>query len=122
MPNKVMNRLRLIKMYTLTLTVDVVRFIFYCCPDLVELRLNHCTVSKDVIEHISKISKNVSSPMRQLRLMGYFKDLLDMWVEFVSKFRNLKEILVAKDCGGTDSLVKELAERCPYAKVKLYQS
>ncbi|KAI8871024.1 hypothetical protein GQ42DRAFT_162290, partial [Ramicandelaber brevisporus] len=90
MPSIVMNRLRSIKLRNVTLTVDMVRFIFTYCPNLVELEIWDCRVSKDVVEHTNEISKNVKSPVRRLRLKGYFQEHLDLWVEFVSKFKNIK--------------------------------
>ncbi|KAI8872694.1 hypothetical protein GQ42DRAFT_62951 [Ramicandelaber brevisporus] len=119
-PNKAMNRLRSIKLHSVALTTDMVRFIFYCCPNLMELEIWDCTVSNDVVEHANEISKNVKSPVRHLRLKGYSKNQLDLWAGFISNFKNLKEILVAKYCDGAEYLAKELTERFPFAKVEQY--
>ncbi|KAI8865793.1 hypothetical protein GQ42DRAFT_165875 [Ramicandelaber brevisporus] len=121
MPKKVMNRLRLIKVYKLTLTVDMVRFIFYFCPDLVELNLDDCTVSKDVIEHANRISRTMKSPVRQLKLMGFSQTKPDLWVEFISEFRNLKEIFIDNACAGADHLEVVLTERLSHVKVTQYR-
>ncbi|KAI8870798.1 hypothetical protein GQ42DRAFT_162455 [Ramicandelaber brevisporus] len=121
MPIMVMNRLRSVKLRSVTLTVDMVGFIFNYCPNLMELKLGSCTLSNDVAKHTNRISKKMKSPVRHLRLKKYFQEHLDLWVEFVLKFRNLEEILVDNGCEGAEYLEVELSERFPFAIVEQYQ-
>ncbi|KAI8866657.1 hypothetical protein GQ42DRAFT_70663 [Ramicandelaber brevisporus] len=121
MPSEVMNRLRSMKLREMALTTDMVGFIFNYCPNLMELKLGGCAVSGDVVEHTSEISKTVKSPVRHLRLKGYFEDQLDLWVEFISNFKNLKEIMIDGACDGAEYLEEQLTERFPFATIELYR-
>ncbi|KAI8874018.1 hypothetical protein GQ42DRAFT_152272 [Ramicandelaber brevisporus] len=120
MPNKIMSRLRSIELSHLELAAEIVRFIFYCCPSLVELKIGYCTISSDVVEYANEVSKNVNSAVRHLRLKGCFQAELDLWVEFISNFKNLKDILVNIDSDGVDYLEEKFTERFPSAKVIKY--
>ncbi|KAI8870799.1 hypothetical protein GQ42DRAFT_178328 [Ramicandelaber brevisporus] len=121
MPNKVMNRLRSMKLREIALKANMVRFISCFGPNLVELKLGGCTLSREAVKYASKVSKKMKSPVRHLRLKAYIENQLDLWVEFISKFKNLKEIMVDNVCEGAYDHAKELAERFPRAKVELYQ-
>ncbi|KAI8869536.1 hypothetical protein GQ42DRAFT_163341 [Ramicandelaber brevisporus] len=121
LPSEVLNRLRSMKLRGVALIVNMVRFIFYSCPSLMELKIGRCAISSNVVEYANETSKNVNSTVRYLRLKAYIENQLDLWAEFISNFKNLKEILVDMGSRNADYLEKELTERFPCAKVEQYQ-
>ncbi|KAI8866735.1 hypothetical protein GQ42DRAFT_69749 [Ramicandelaber brevisporus] len=121
MPNEVMSRLRSIRLREVALTADMVRFIFYCCPNLMELKIGGCSIFSDVVKYANEVSMNGNSPVRHLRIKRYYLDEeLDLWVEFISNFKNLKEIMIDNACEGAGYLGGKLTELFPCAKVKYY--